>query len=77
MNNAKIAVEKTYIIESNWKLVYENNRECLHCHKGHPEYISANYDTSFYYTPDGGRILDPRSSEKKLKEINDHMEDCV
>lgn len=35
--NAKIAFESTIVEEGNWKLVWENNRECYHCRGSHPE----------------------------------------
>lgn len=41
---AKIAKIVDYEIEANWKLVWENNRECYHCNAHHPQYIRANYD---------------------------------
>jgi Rieske 2Fe-2S family protein len=31
-------------VHSNWKLVWENNRECYHCNVNHPQYIKANFD---------------------------------
>lgn len=34
---AKVAFESTIIEEANWKLVWENNRECYHCEANHPE----------------------------------------
>ncbi len=36
MNNAKIAYESTIVENGNWKLVWENNRECYHCGGNHP-----------------------------------------
>jgi Rieske 2Fe-2S family protein len=33
-----------YDIAANWKLVWENNRECYHCNVNHPQYIKANFD---------------------------------
>lgn len=42
--NCKIAKFIDYEIDANWKLVFENNRECYHCNIGHPQYIQANYD---------------------------------
>ena len=33
-----------YEIAANWKLVWENNRECFHCNVNHPQYIKANFD---------------------------------
>lgn len=34
---AKVAYESTIIEKGNWKLVWENNRECYHCAGNHPE----------------------------------------
>ena len=33
-----------YDVEANWKLVWENNRECFHCTRCHPQYVKANFD---------------------------------
>ncbi len=41
---AKIAKTVDYLVKANWKLVWENNRECFHCNFGHPQYIKANFD---------------------------------
>jgi Rieske 2Fe-2S family protein len=41
---AKIAKIMDYDIHANWKLVWENNRECYHCNVNHPQYIKANFD---------------------------------
>ncbi|HMK80305.1 MAG TPA: aromatic ring-hydroxylating dioxygenase subunit alpha [Xanthobacteraceae bacterium] len=38
---AKVAVEKTVVQKGNWKLVWENNRECYHCRINHPELIRS------------------------------------
>jgi Rieske 2Fe-2S family protein len=42
---AKVAVESTIIEEGNWKLVWENNRECYHCAANHPELGRSFPDT--------------------------------
>lgn len=34
---AKVAFETTIVEKANWKLVWENNRECYHCAGSHPE----------------------------------------
>ncbi len=34
---ARVAFESTIIEQGNWKLVWENNRECYHCRGSHPE----------------------------------------
>lgn len=44
IERAKIARAIDYDIEANWKLVWENNRECYHCNANHPQYIKANFD---------------------------------
>jgi phenylpropionate dioxygenase-like ring-hydroxylating dioxygenase large terminal subunit len=36
LGNAKIAHQSTIIENGNWKLVWENNRECYHCGGNHP-----------------------------------------
>ena len=41
---AKVAKQVDYNIGANWKLVWENNRECFHCNVNHPQYIKANWD---------------------------------
>ncbi len=46
---AKIAAILDYRVAANWKLVWENNRECFHCVSNHPQYVKANLD---HYNPD-------------------------
>ena len=41
---AKVAAAVDYLVQANWKLVWENNRECYHCNLNHPQYIKANFD---------------------------------
>ena len=41
---ARVAKAVDYLVYSNWKLVWENNRECFHCNVNHPQYIRANFD---------------------------------
>jgi len=41
---AKVAKVVDYLVKANWKLVWENNRECYHCNVNHPQYIKANFD---------------------------------
>jgi Rieske 2Fe-2S family protein len=36
LTNSRIAHESTIIENGNWKLVWENNRECYHCAANHP-----------------------------------------
>jgi Rieske 2Fe-2S family protein len=37
LEDAKVAHQTTTIEKGNWKLVWENNRECYHCSGSHPE----------------------------------------
>ncbi len=41
---AKVAKIMDFDVHANWKLVWENNRECYHCNVNHPQYIKANFD---------------------------------
>ena len=41
---ARIAHVVDYEVDANWKLVWENNRECLHCILCHPQYVKSNFD---------------------------------
>ena len=43
---AKVAAVRSYEVRANWKLVWENNRECWHCIVHHPQYVKANYDSA-------------------------------
>ena len=44
LSHAKLAHQIDYRVAANWKLIWENNRECWHCHAGHPQYVKANFD---------------------------------
>ncbi len=37
LGESKVAHESTIVEKANWKLVWENNRECYHCSANHPE----------------------------------------
>jgi Rieske 2Fe-2S family protein len=43
-DRAKVAHAVDYLVQANWKIVWENNRECYHCNVNHPQYIRANFD---------------------------------
>jgi phenylpropionate dioxygenase-like ring-hydroxylating dioxygenase large terminal subunit len=49
---ARVADQIDYDVAANWKLVWQNNRECWHCHAGHPEYVRANFDAAPDTPPD-------------------------
>jgi len=44
LQRARVAATVDYQVEANWKIVWENNRECFHCNANHPQYILANFD---------------------------------
>lgn len=63
--NTKIACQKDIIEACNWKLVIENNRECLHCTSNHPELLVPLYSLGF------GKGLDKENigaSERRFQE---------
>jgi Rieske 2Fe-2S family protein len=46
LEEAKLAHQARYIVKANWKLIFENNRECYHCAHAHPEYTRGTYDVA-------------------------------
>ena len=60
-NRAKVAKAVDYVVQANWKLVWENNRECYHCNLNHPQYIKANFD--HYNTDDATPLVRKEISE--------------
>jgi len=46
LDHAQVAQTIHYDVHANWKLIWENNRECWHCTTGHPQYVKANFDTA-------------------------------
>lgn len=66
MDRAKLAHSIDYVVEANWKLVFENNRECFHCASNHKEYTRATYDVArdqAFYDPVRRAKLDVRIAE--------------
>jgi Rieske 2Fe-2S family protein len=43
-DRARVAKSVEYDVDANWKLVWENNRECYHCTPRHPQYVRSNFD---------------------------------
>ncbi|MCT4541630.1 aromatic ring-hydroxylating dioxygenase subunit alpha, partial [Pseudomonas aeruginosa] len=58
---AKVAHESTIIEKGNWKLVWENNRECYHCSANHPELCVSFVDLDFGFDPE---TLSPEDREQ-------------
>ena len=44
LEKCKVAHSVDYVVKANWKIVFENNRECYHCPSHHDEYNAATYD---------------------------------
>jgi glycine betaine catabolism A len=59
MERAKVAHTIDYLVKANWKLVFENNRECYHCPANHKEYNLTAYDVM----RDQGRTDSARMAE--------------
>jgi Rieske 2Fe-2S family protein len=55
---AKVAIESTVVEKGNWKLVWENNRECYHCSGSHPE-LCRTFPESPTVTGIDGALGDP------------------
>lgn len=56
--HAKVAAQIDLIEEGNWKLVMENNRECVHC-GGHPELSRSLFPTYGYASEEVSPRLRP------------------
>ena len=67
LSQARVAFESTLIEEGNWKLVWENNRECYHCAANHPE-LARTYSDNPSVTSVRGAADDP--------EIAAHWQRC-
>jgi glycine betaine catabolism A len=53
LQRSKVAFETTIVEKANWKLVWENNRECYHCSANHPELIRTFPETPTITGVDG------------------------
>ncbi|NOX70771.1 MAG: aromatic ring-hydroxylating dioxygenase subunit alpha [Gammaproteobacteria bacterium] len=72
----KVAAQKNYQIDANWKLAVENYQECYHCATAHPEYAVRH---TLMLDPKKRPRVQVRMLEKMqacgLKEINiDHID---
>ena len=71
----KIACQKDIIEACNWKLVIENNRECLHCTSNHPELLVPLYSSGFGKGLDKDHVqADERRFQEKLQEKESEWE---
>jgi Rieske 2Fe-2S family protein len=63
LRHAKVAFETTIIEHANWKLVWENNRECYHCAVNHPE-LCRTYPSTPTVVSVGAAVLSPGVSQR-------------
>ena len=63
LHEAKVAFESTIVECANWKLVWENNRECYHCPANHPE-LSRTYPATPTLAGPHAAAGNPRMLEK-------------
>src|ERR1700736_4359248 len=63
LHETKVAFESTIVEHANWKLVWENNRECYHCAANHPELIRPFPEDPTATGVDGG-YSNPRIAAK-------------
>jgi Rieske 2Fe-2S family protein len=54
LEDTKVAYEYTIVENANWKLVWENNRECYHCAGNHPELLRTFPEDPTITGIDGG-----------------------
>jgi Rieske 2Fe-2S family protein len=67
---ARIAKAVDYLVKANWKLIWENNRECYHCNLNHPQYIKANFD---HYNADDATPAIRDSMAKATAKVEAHF----
>lgn len=59
LKDAKVAHSSTIVEKGNWKLVWENNRECYHCEGNHPALcMSFSLDPEVAGVQADGRVSD-------------------
>ena len=69
LRDAKVAYSSTIVEKGNWKLVWENNRECYHCSSNHP-----SLSRSFSLDPDVVGVAADGSPSAKLQAHFDRCE---
>jgi Rieske 2Fe-2S family protein len=63
LHEAKVAFQSTIVEHSNWKLVWENNRECYHCAANHPE-LCRTYPSTPTVVSIGAAVNSPGVGER-------------
>jgi Rieske 2Fe-2S family protein len=65
---SKVAFESTIIEQANWKLVWENNRECYHCAGNHPSLCRT--------FPEDARAIGSSSDGVQTGDLDAHIARC-
>ena len=68
LENSKVAFESTIIENANWKLVWENNRECYHCGGNHPSLCRT--------FPEDARVIGSTADGSVASVLDDHVARC-
>jgi len=68
LENSKVAFESTIVENGNWKLVWENNRECYHCGGNHPSLCRS--------FPEDARKIGNSGDGELASELDDHVTRC-
>lgn len=68
LTNSKVAHESTVIERGNWKLVWENNRECYHCSSNHPSLCRT--------FPEDPRLINNGVEEGLPPALDAHVKRC-
>jgi phenylpropionate dioxygenase-like ring-hydroxylating dioxygenase large terminal subunit len=68
LSNSKVAHETTTLEKGNWKLVWENNRECYHCAGNHPS-LTRTF-------PEDPRLFGAEGQKGTSPVLDRHIERC-
>jgi Rieske 2Fe-2S family protein len=58
LDRTRFCLVADYTVAANWKVLFENNRECYHCPGGHPEFCRTNYEVGMPGDRRGSRQYD-------------------
>lgn len=67
LGNAKVAHQSSIIENGNWKLVWENNRECYHCSGNHPSLCRTFPEDPTLVNVDDGLPLQLEAHVKRME----------
>lgn len=68
VSDLKVAAQSSIVEYGNWKLVFENNRECYHCLSNHPELIITY--------PEDPAVTGTDADSELPEMVSSHWEKC-